>query len=131
MRAERQAAIARRAKSGETEAPHAQQWGKLASHLALALSVAIFAGFLALPVLALLLRVPVEKLGEYATRPVVLDALLLSLFTSLLSLGLIVLFGTPVAYVLGRYPFRGKRVLETLVEMPLVMPPAVAGVALL
>jgi molybdate transport system permease protein len=93
--------------------------------------VALFMGFLALPVVALLLRVPLSALGEYAVRPVVLEALQLSLLTSLISLGLIALLGTPTAYALGRYDFRGKRVLETLVEVPLVMPPAVAGVALL
>jgi molybdate transport system permease protein len=93
--------------------------------------VAIFTGFLTLPVLSLFLRVPVASFADYLGRPVVLNALRLSLFTSLASLGLIALFGTPTAYALGRYRFPGKRLLETLVEVPLVMPPAVAGVALL
>lgn len=97
----------------------------------LALAVALFVGFLTLPVVALLLRVPFGTLARYATLPVVLDALELSLLTTLLSLCLMALFGTPLAYVLARYNFPGKRVLETLVETPLVMPPAVAGVALL
>jgi molybdate transport system permease protein len=99
--------------------------------LLLAALVALFIAFLALPVLALVLRVPLSAFGDYATRPVVLDALRLSLVTSLVSLTLIVLLGTPTAYALGRFSFPGKHVLETLVEVPLVMPPAVAGVALL
>jgi molybdate transport system permease protein len=108
-----------------------REWGRIAANLGLALAVALFAAFLALPVVALLLRVPVSVLGEYATRPIVLDAFGLSLLTSLASLGLMLLLGTPLAYVLGRYRFPGKRLLETLTEVPLVLPPAVAGVALL
>jgi molybdate transport system permease protein len=99
--------------------------------LALAVTLAVGAGFLVLPLVALLLRVPYDRLGDYLTRPIVRDALLLSLGTSLLSLALVIAFGTPLAYVLARYAFRGKRALETLVELPLVLPPAVAGVALL
>ncbi|MEO8287566.1 MAG: ABC transporter permease [Chloroflexota bacterium] len=99
--------------------------------LGLGLAVAVGVGFLTLPIVALLLRVPLSDLADYATRPIVRDALWLSLFTSLVSLLLMVLFGTPLAYLLGRYRFRGKRLLETLVEVPLVMPPAVAGIALL
>src|SRR5262245_35421154 len=87
----------------------------------LAGAVALFMGFLALPVLALLMRVPLSELRDYAARPVVLEALRLSLLTSLASLTLIALFGTPTAFALGRYNFRGKQVLETLVEIPLVM----------
>lgn len=104
---------------------------RIAGMLGVGLAVALFTAFLTLPIVALLLRVPISTLADYATRPIVVDALLLSLYTSLISLGLMVLLGTPLAYVLGRYTFPGKRLLETLVEIPLVMPPAVAGVALL
>lgn len=67
----------------------------------------------------------------YLLEPLVLDALRLSAISSLCSIGLIVLFGTPLAFALARRRFFGKRVIETLVELPLVLPPAVAGVALL
>lgn len=93
--------------------------------------VAVGVGFLSLPIVALLLRVPLADFADYMGRPIVRDALWLSLFTSLCSLLLMTLFGTPLAYLLGRRQFRGKRLLETLVEIPLVMPPAVAGIALL
>jgi molybdate transport system permease protein len=126
LEAERRAIAATR--EGETRSG---ALGRLAATLALSVAVALFAGFLVLPIIALLLRVPLSRFLEYAARPVVLDALALSLFTTLISLGLMLLLGTPVAYVLGRHSFRGKRLLETLVEVPLVMPPAVAGVALL
>ncbi len=108
-----------------------QQWGRIVGNAALGLVVALFLGFLTLPVVALLLRVPVEALWSYTSNPIVLDALGLSLLTTLLSLALMLLLGTPVAYMLARYSFAGKHVLDTLVELPLVMPPAVAGVALL
>ena len=108
-----------------------RQWGEIAANLGLSVMVALFTAFLVLPVVALFLRIPVAALGDYITRPIVLNALGLSFFTSLLSLLIMLLFGTPVAYLLGRQHFRGKRLLETLVDMPLILPPAVAGVALL
>jgi molybdate transport system permease protein len=113
---------------------HAQtkrQWGEIAGNLGLSVMVAIFATFLVLPVAALLLRVPLATLSDYLVRPIVLNALGLSFLTSILSLVIMLVFGTPVAYLLGRHRFRGKHLLETLVEIPLVLPPAVAGVALL
>jgi molybdate transport system permease protein len=131
LRAEQQAAIARKEAREQVQVRVERRWGRTAGDLLLALLVALFAGFLALPIAALLLRVPLADLAEYAARPIVLEALKLSFFTTFVSLGLMVLFGTPVAYVLGRYRFPGKRIIETLVEIPLVMPPAVAGVALL
>lgn len=106
-------------------------WGKVAGNTLLSLLVALFAAFLALPLIALLLRVPLSDLGAYLNRPLVQDSLRLSILTTGLSLALMLLFGTPVAYVLGRYRFPGKRLFETLIEVPLVLPPAVAGVALL
>ena len=59
------------------------------------------------------------------------DALWLSLWTSTLTLSLTVLFGTPLAYVLARARFPGKAVLDSFVDLPIVLPPTVAGVALL
>jgi len=61
----------------------------------------------------------------------VLDALWLSLRTTLTAVAIIVLVGTPAAYLLATHRFRGRELVITLVELPLVMPPAVAGVALL
>lgn len=59
------------------------------------------------------------------------SSLSLSLLTTSVSMLLIVLFGTPLAYVLSRHQFRCKRVLAVLIELPIVMPPVVAGLALL
>jgi molybdate transport system permease protein len=88
--------------------------------------------FLSLPLLAILLKVvPQAGLWETLREPLVTQALRLSLITSLSSLLLALLFGTPVAYLLARYRFRGARVVETLIDLPMVLPPTVAGVALL
>jgi molybdate transport system permease protein len=105
--------------------------GRILGRAALATAAGLFVAFLTLPIVALLLRVPVADIATYAARPIVRDALLLSLGTTLVSLGLMLALGTPLAYLMARYRFRGKRLLETLVDVPLVMPPAVAGIALL
>ncbi len=97
----------------------------------MALAGAICVAFLSLPLLALLLRVPFGELFRYLGDPLVLDALRLSAISSLTSLALMVALGTPLAYMLARHSFPGKRIVDTLVELPLVLPPAVAGVALL
>ena len=88
--------------------------------------------FLALPLLAIFLKVlPQEGLWQTLRQPLVVDALRLSTLTSLCSLLLAVLFGTPVAYLLARHRFRGAGLVETLLDLPMVLPPTVAGVALL
>lgn len=109
----------------------APDWGVLLGRLAVALASGVCLAFLTLPLLALLLRVPLGELFRYLGEPLVLDGLRLSLISSLCSLALMVLLGTPMAYGLARSNFPGKRVVETLIELPLVLPPAVAGVALL
>lgn len=63
--------------------------------------------------------------------PAATEALRLSLLTTGISMGLTVLLGTPVAFLLVRYRFRGRRLLDALVDLPVVLPPVVAGVALL
>jgi molybdate transport system permease protein len=86
--------------------------------------------FVTLPLLAIFLKVlPQAGLWETLREPLVTQALRLSLVTSLSSLFLAVLFGTPVAYLLARHHFRGARVVETLLDLPMVLPPTVAGIA--
>jgi molybdate transport system permease protein len=88
--------------------------------------------YLSVPVATVLARpVPGGLVVEYLTRPIVAEALRLSLVSSLLALALIVLLGTPTAYLLARAEFTGKSIVETLLDLPIVLPPAVAGVALL
>ena len=84
------------------------------------------------PLLALSLEAKNSgELGSALRSPLVLDALRVSLLTTTLSLFLTVVFGTPLAWILARKHFPGKSLINTLVDLPLVLPPAVAGVALL
>src|SRR5436853_5109587 len=96
-----------------------------------AAATAIAFAFLLLPIVAIFLRVPVghlfAQLGDDVTR----DALVVSLKTSAIAHACVVLVGTPVAYLLARRRFPGRAVVLTLVELPLVLPPAVAGIGLL
>ena len=98
----------------------------------LALSAGGFVLLVGVPLLALLLRtVPGGVLGRYLTDPQVVAALRLSLLTTGLTLVATVVLGTPVAYLLARRPFPGRAWVDTLIDLPMVLPPAVAGVALL
>jgi len=98
---------------------------------ALFLAAALALAFLVLPVAAIFLRIPpgdlVSQLGNQAAR----EALVVSLKTNLLAEAIILLVGTPAAYLIAtkRFPLRSLAI--TLVELPLVLPPAVAGIGLL
>jgi molybdate transport system permease protein len=96
----------------------------------LAAATAIALAFLVLPVAAIFLRVPPGDLIGALGRDVTRDALLVSLETSAIAHALVLLVGTPAAYFLARRRFRGRGLVVTLVELPLVLPPAVAGIAL-
>jgi molybdate transport system permease protein len=87
--------------------------------------------FLALPVAALVVRVPPARLLERLQDGALLEALRLSLTTSLAATSVVVVLGLPLAYLLATRSFPGKRLLETLLELPMVLPPTVAGVGLL
>jgi molybdate transport system permease protein len=101
----------------------------LAAALVFGASVVSLA-FLLLPVVAIFARVPPSRLLAQLGNPAVIDALVVSLKTTLLAQAVILLLGTPTAWLLARR-FRGREALVTLVELPLVLPPAVAGLGLL
>jgi molybdate transport system permease protein len=87
---------------------------------------------LALPLVALVWRtLQLGALGPALRNPTVIAALQLSLLTACVSLAVAILLGTPLAYALARIPFPGRGAVEALVEVPIVLPPAVAGIALL
>ena len=90
----------------------------------------ITGAFLLLPLIALFTRVPLGTLVRQLGNGVVTDALLVSLKTTLIAQVVILLFGTPTAYLLATKRFPGRALAVTLVELPLVLPPAVAGIGL-
>jgi molybdate transport system permease protein len=103
-------------------------WGS-AAVLVLA---AIFAVFLALPILTLIVRSILNgSLAAIAGSSALLAALGLSLATTAISMSITVAFGLPLAFVLARRSFRGKWLVEAIVDLPIVLPPAVAGLSLL
>jgi molybdate transport system permease protein len=87
--------------------------------------------FLTLPIAAIFLQVGPGELIDRLGDPQATDALRLSLITSGIALALILVFGTPAAYLLATRSFRGRSLVITAVELPLVLPPAVAGIGLL
>ncbi|HNQ55386.1 MAG TPA: molybdate ABC transporter permease subunit, partial [Methanothrix sp.] len=97
----------------------------------LGLLLALAMAFIALPVLALFLRSPLPSIAEALHDPVVLDALRLSLMTSGITTLIVVIMGTPIAYVSARFSYPGKELADSLIDLPVIMPPAVAGIALL
>ncbi len=98
-------------------------------------AVAVPAGlallFLALPLVGLLVRAPWGRLWEILTSPTSLDALRLSLVTATAATAVSVVVGVPLAWVLARASFPGRRLARALVTVPLVLPPVVGGIALL
>jgi len=93
---------------------------------------AVFAIFLGLPIVTLVGRAVLDgSLAAALASPIVLDALSLSLVTTAISLVITVSLGLPLAVVLARRQFRGKGWLEAVVDLPIVLPPSVAGLALL
>jgi len=87
--------------------------------------------FLLLPLVAVFLRVsPGTLLSQLGSR-VAIDAIVVTLKANAIAQALILLVGTPAAYLVARSRFRGRALVVTLIELPLVLPPAVAGIALL
>lgn len=87
--------------------------------------------FLALPIVGIFAHTSPGKVLDQLSNPVVKDALVVTLKTSVFAQAAILLFGTPTAYLLATRRFTGRSLAITLVELPLVLPPAVAGVGLL
>ena len=88
-------------------------------------------GFLVLPAVAVFTKTSPRTLLSQLSNPVVTDALVVTAKTTVAAQLLVLLLGTPTAYLLASRRFRGRSLLVTLVELPLVLPPAVAGLGLL
>jgi molybdate transport system permease protein len=94
------------------------------------IAVAVLLTFVGLPLVAIFQHVPLSALLAQLHSSVALQALFISLKTSLTALLFIVVVGTPVAHLLGTKRFVGRNLLVTLFELPLVLPPVVAGIGL-
>jgi molybdate transport system permease protein len=87
--------------------------------------------FYLLPLIALLLRVSPADLLSNLVDPQVAQAIQVSMTTTLTATGITLVFGAPLAYLLARRRFRGWAILDTLIDLPMLLPPSVAGIALL
>ncbi|MFI8355718.1 ABC transporter permease [Streptomyces cyaneofuscatus] len=99
--------------------------------LLLTVPALVAVAFLMLPLVGILARTSWGELSTHLTAEPTTQALRLSLLVSLWSLGLSLLFGVPLAWLLARVPFPGKAFVRSLVLLPMVLPPTVGGVALL
>ena len=91
----------------------------------------VLIGLIGLPLIALVWRSIDKDFFTYVFSENALSALKLSLITSTISVGLALLTGTPLAYLLAHWKFSGRGVVDTLIDVPVVLPPTVAGIALL
>jgi molybdate transport system permease protein len=97
----------------------------------MALVLGLVVAFLAVPLVALFVEAPLGDLPSLLARPEVRDAIWVTVKTTVAANALLLLFGTPAAWVLATRRFPGRAAILTLCELPLVLPPAVAGIALL
>jgi molybdate transport system permease protein len=95
------------------------------------LAAVVALGFLVLPIVAIFVHTQPGNLLSQLSNPVVRDALVVSFKTTAIAQAMVVLFGTPTAYLLASRRFPGRSFVITLIELPLVLPPAVAGLGLL
>jgi molybdate transport system permease protein len=106
-------------------------WSRTVSAVLPFLAAAVLLALLLVPLLALLLSTGLGEALAGLRQPLALAALGLSLFTTTCSLGVVLLLGTSLAWLLVRHTGRWSRALATLVQLPIVIPPAVSGLALL
>jgi molybdate transport system permease protein len=98
---------------------------------AVAFAAALLVLFVAIPLAALYAHLSPGRFAAAIGSPSALAALRISLLTTTVSLALTLLLGTPLAYVLARGRFPGRDLVDAVVDLPIVVPPAVAGLALL
>lgn len=104
---------------------------EMALKAGLGLMLILAGAFIALPVVSLFIKSPLDVTLRSMYDPMVVDAIRLSLMTSTLTAVTVIIMGTPVAYVNARFHYPGKEFLDSLIDLPVIMPPAVAGIALL
>jgi molybdate transport system permease protein len=120
-----------RAHPGDARARRIAGLGRVVLGAVATAVVVVVMTFLMLPIVALITYQPVHDLIAGLGAKVATDAIIVSLKTNLIAFVFMIGLGTPFAYIIARHRFFGRSVVITLVELPLVMPPAVAGLGLL
>jgi molybdate transport system permease protein len=104
---------------------------KAAKLLFVSLCFGVVITYLTLPIAALFVNETFSSFISSLSSEMIQEAIKLSLVTTSTTLAVVIIFGTPVAYYNARHRYRGKRIVETLIDLPIVLPPSVAGIALL
>jgi molybdate transport system permease protein len=99
--------------------------------VAVAVAAALLLAFIVVPLVGLVLHLSPHDIIDALRTPAAFTALRLSVTTTMISLAITLTLGTPLAYILARSDFRGRHVADAIVDLPIVVPPAVAGLALL
>ena len=118
----------------ENNNKRALRFSQLADRAALIFLIAIvivYVFFLTLPIISVFLKFDVAQIGLQLQNPGIIKAIELSLYTSLIATCLSIILAIPTGYFLATRKFYGKPAIDTLMDLPLVLPPAVAGIALL
>lgn len=100
-------------------------------NLALFVLICLFLLILIFPIASLFLKISPDEFISSLSEPVVVDAMVLSFITASISTIIVIILGTPLSYVNARINYRGRNIIDTLTDLPIVLPPAVAGIALL
>ncbi len=106
-------------------------WDDLLSSGVAIAALSLLVGFISLPLISLVVWTVSRASWRAMASPVAMEALLLSAKTTAVTMAIVLIVGTPAAYVLARFEFPGKRIVDTLVDVPAVLPPSAAGIALL
>jgi molybdate/tungstate transport system permease protein len=115
----------------EPASSRARRWPSSAFGAVSWLLGGLLLAFIVLPLIRLGATASVRSLHQAAASAQIRDATLLSLQDAVITAGIAVLFGVPLAYVLARHNFRGRGAIQALVDLPLAVPHTVAGIALL
>ncbi len=93
--------------------------------------ILLFLIFISVPLVSLFTRVGIEDLLYAITSEAAISALRLSAVTAVISTIIVIIFGTPLAYINARIPYKGRNIVDTITDLPIVLPPTVAGLSLL
>jgi molybdate transport system permease protein len=104
---------------------------RLALKVCLIAASTLFLLLITLPIAAVLVSVSIPEILSRISTPAVIESLRLSLLASTVSTAIVLLLATPISYALARHGFKGRWLLDAVVDIPMVLPPAVAGLALL
>lgn len=106
-------------------------WDDLLSSGVAVAALSLLAGFISLPLISLAIWTVSSSSWRAMASPVAVEALLLSAKTTAVTMAVVLVVGTPAAYALARFEFPGKKIIDALVDIPAVLPPSAAGIALL